>query len=399
LAFLLSVVRQVADRLGVPDVSTDWRETIERLRPDIVAIATPAALRGPVVEAAVAVGVHVLCEKPLAVTGEEAGRLYGLVKDAGIKHAYAATHRYGPSTQWLAELVRDSAIGTLDEIVSTVRTGPVSILPWSWASRVADGGGLLNNGLPHALGILSDIAGGELLRVTGTARGHLDHAPVVSDLHDFREGRHLRLTPEEAARYAQRPVDADDAFTAIMEFATPNGRVTATSVVGPGLPVADEAAGFRLYGSGRTLIARGVLDYDVSRIRAFGEAPEPLPVPQRLLDELPNVGDNVQNKWCALARDFVADIRGEAFRPYLTFRDGWRYQVAVDTIRSGQGWRDLPGSDERRHVQVLARRTPAGRVGMDQPRSASEWRHGEARYRASASAVSRKGRPTSPAPS
>ena len=33
-----AVVRAVADRLGVIEASTDWRATIERLRPDIVAL-------------------------------------------------------------------------------------------------------------------------------------------------------------------------------------------------------------------------------------------------------------------------------------------------------------------------------------------------------------------------
>ena len=85
----------------MPEAFTDWRETIEWFRPDIVAIATPVSLRGPVVEAAVAVGAHILCEKPLAATGEMAEHLYELVADAAVQHAYAATHRYGPSTQLL----------------------------------------------------------------------------------------------------------------------------------------------------------------------------------------------------------------------------------------------------------------------------------------------------------
>ena len=50
----------------------------------------------------------------------------------------------------------------------------------------------------------------------------------------------------------------------------------------------------------------------------------------------------MQRKWCALARDFVADVRGEPHQPYLTFRDGWRYQAAIDAIRAGRGWVELP---------------------------------------------------------
>jgi hypothetical protein len=94
-------------------------------------------------------------------------------------------------------------------------------------------------------------------------------------------------------------------------------------------------------------LAAGVLSFPtiVKQSRSDSE-PEPLPIPQRLLDALPDVpGENKHSiavKWAALVRDLVADIEGEAHEPYLTFRDGWRYQEAIDAIRSGAGWRDLP---------------------------------------------------------
>jgi hypothetical protein len=50
----------------------------------------------------------------------------------------------------------------------------------------------------------------------------------------------------------------------------------------------------------------------------------------------------LQNKWAALAREFVADIRGEAHCSYLNFGDGWRYQEAIDAIRAGRGWYIAP---------------------------------------------------------
>ena len=71
---------------------------------------------------------------------------------------------------------------------------------------------------------------------------------------------------------------------------------------------------------------------------ADGEQIEVLPLPQRLKDQVPAVGDFIQSRWCALARDFVADIQGKVHRNYLTFRDGWRYQAAIKAVRGGQGW-------------------------------------------------------------
>src|SRR5436309_3070602 len=70
-----AIVRPVADRLGVAEASTDWRQTLRRLRPDVVTLATPATLRADVVALAAELGCHILCEKPLAATGDEAGAL------------------------------------------------------------------------------------------------------------------------------------------------------------------------------------------------------------------------------------------------------------------------------------------------------------------------------------
>ena len=106
-----SVVGPVAERLGVPEASADWREALERLRPDIVTIATPAVLRREVVDVATSLGCHLVCEKPLALNASEAAGVYEMARKAGVKHAYAATHRYDPSVAWLAELVKDGAIG------------------------------------------------------------------------------------------------------------------------------------------------------------------------------------------------------------------------------------------------------------------------------------------------
>ena len=168
---------------------------------------------------------------------------------------------------------------------------------------------------------------------------------MLPAIHDFlaRMDRSRGLTPRDVDGLEWRPADADWAFTALLRFDAPRGEVAATVAHGPGVAVAGDVEGMRLYGDSGTLLADGMFSYRISRVRSRHAEPEPLPVPPRLMDRLPDVGDEFQNKWCALARDFVADVRGEPHEPYLTFRDGWRYQAAVDAIRSGAGWRALPG--------------------------------------------------------
>lgn len=348
-----SVVQAVAERLGVPQASTDWRHTLTAVKPDIVALTTPAALRGDVIELAAELGCHMLCEKPLATSAAEAKRLYTLAEQAGVKHAYAATHRYGPGVAWLAELIRDDTIGHLREIHCIVRTEfGGGLTPWTWWDSLATGGGLLNAGLTHLLGMLETAIGGPVVKTTGEARVQRRRAPVVPELHDYRRRAEFAPSEHEAANLEWRDCDADDAFSALLRFApahsaqpaeeTPEVQVCilANFRAGGGGPV----DGWYLYGEKGTLIGKGVRTLSVFRYDPTTGRHEPLPIPERIVAVRPKEpdSDEVQEHWTSLSLDFVGDIRGEPVAPYLTFREGWRYQEAIDAIRSGRGWYTIP---------------------------------------------------------
>jgi predicted dehydrogenase len=154
----------------------------------------------------------------------------------------------------------------------------------------------------------------------------------------------------------RRTVEGEEGFSAILEFPGPAGALPVTVTLGQGLALPGEVDGWRLYGRTGTLLARregGRFSYTVSRFGRGDHDGEPLPVPERLQAALPPVGDDEQQKWCALAQDFIADIRGEPHHPYLTFRDGWRALVAIGAIRAGRGPTSLPTWRLERHRQVL----------------------------------------------
>lgn len=341
------VVRAVADRLEVPEASTDWRETLERVRPEIVAVGTPASVRIELIEAAAAIGAHVYCDKPLGTNAREARRCYDAVRSAGVKHAYASTHRYDPSVAWVAELLRQGVIGRVLEVEGTFRRRIPELTPFSWYDTVATGGGLLHNAFPHWLGILMTAVGGEPQRVMGSVRVLREKAPVVEDIHDFRERGQRTPTPDEAARMEWRACDADNAFFTLLGFsadpAVSDGEVRVT-LVASGAHATWPPNGWRFHGETGSLLVDGHYSYQVSVQRTNGGEREALPVPQRLIDDVPKVGTEFQDKWAALARDFVADVLGQEHRPYLTLRDGWRFEEIIDAIRSGRGWFDLPAA-------------------------------------------------------
>ena len=341
------VVQQVADRLSVAQASTDWRQTLETVCPDIVALASPAVLRTEVVEMAADLGCHLLVEKPLATTASQAGHIYQRVRAVGVKHAYAATHCYNPAYVRLKELIQQGMIGQLQEIVVTMgrRHSSPAIMPWSWMLSLEEGGGILNNAGPHLLGILETISGGQLARVMGQCRVLISQAPVVSGLHDHRDWRQQdgKFNRQNTAALEWRTTDADNAFSALMQWQTNQGEIQTTIVYGWGQPMTGQNNGMYFYGQQGTLsVDRMFCGQGISFQPAGGEQIEVLPLPQRLKDQVPAVGDFIPNRWCALARDFVADIQEKASSNYLTFRDGWRYQVAIEAIRQSPGWTELP---------------------------------------------------------
>lgn len=73
-------------------------------------------------------------------------------------------------------------------------------------------------------------------------------------------------------------------------------------------------------------------------LKTDGPTWEELAIPTDILDGLPDEEDPTERNWMQLAREFVADIRGEAHPRYLTFRDGWIYQELIDVIRSNRCW-------------------------------------------------------------
>ena len=347
------VVQNVANGLGVPEASTDWRESLLKHKPDIVALTTPAVLRTEVIELAVELGCHIISEKPLARTAAEAEHIYNVIKDTGLKHAFAATHLYDPSVAYVRELLtQQHLIGALTAVdigysrrISRA-TPSKTVKPWSWMSSLAHGGGALNNGLTHRLGMLERMTGMKVVSAVGEAKTAIRKAPVVPEIRDFREWSRKEITHEEASKLEWRVCDAEWDYAAFFKLAPSDtaereNTILVTMRTNPGVPSHSPTGGWYFYGTRGALVGRG--GHILSPItKHVAETSEELPVPETLTDALPRIGDDIQNKWVALVRDFLADIENRPHDPYLTFQDGWRYQIAIDAIRASSGWAEIP---------------------------------------------------------
>ena len=347
------VVQKVASQLGVAEASINWRESLLKHKPDIVALTTPAILRTEVIELAVELGCHIISEKPLALTAEEAGHIYNLIKDTGLRHGFAATHLYDPSVAYVCQLLtQQKVIGELTAVdIGYSRrmpsdTSSKTVKPWNWMNSLAHGGGVLNNGLTHRLGMLERMTGMKVVSTVGEAKTATRKAPVVPEIRDFRVWSSREIPIEAASKLEWRVCDAEWDYSAFFKLGpsetsdTDNG-ILATMRTNPGVPTHSPTGGWYFYGTSGTLVGSG--GHILSAItKHVGETSEELPIPQTLTDALPRIGDDIQNKWVALVRDFLADIENRPHEPYLTFQDGWRYQIAIDAIRTSKGWTPIP---------------------------------------------------------
>ena len=101
-----------ARRLGFAGHTTDWRELVADPRVDIVVDVAANALHAAPSEAALRAGKHVVCEKPLAPTVEEAERMAAAVGPDTVA-VCSYNYRFVPALRLARELIRDGRLGTL----------------------------------------------------------------------------------------------------------------------------------------------------------------------------------------------------------------------------------------------------------------------------------------------
>jgi len=103
--------RKKADALGVPKAYGSFEALIADPAVHVVHNATPNYLHYRVSAAAIAAGKHIVSDKPLAMTGDEAGKLLEQARKAGVVHAVTFNYRGNPMVQQARDLVARGEIG------------------------------------------------------------------------------------------------------------------------------------------------------------------------------------------------------------------------------------------------------------------------------------------------
>jgi predicted dehydrogenase len=341
----LEVVTAVASEMEIPFAGTDWKTALTELKPDIVAIGTPGGAHYDAVIAAIEAGCHIYCDKPLTSYANQSKDVFEKSQEAGIKTAFAASFCYQPHALLAQELVEKGAIGEPQEVEFISHYNLDPLIPFGWSHRIDLGGGRLSNNFTHKLSIALRVLGGKLLRINGETRNDMHVAPVVEGVHDFRERDKYAPDPKTDPSIKWETVDAEYSYTAMAKIQPSAEHRTDVSALfkhGGMQPRYQQADSVDFYGSDGAIHIDGAYAQGPLYLKERTGDWKRIEPSAQLLSSIPDIEDDTQRNWTQLAREFVADIQGEEYSGYQTFKDGWVFQEAIDAIRGAEGWIDMP---------------------------------------------------------
>ena len=137
---------ELAAKFGILSVYTDYEEMIRLANLDAIVIAVPDDLHYPITMATLDAGLHVLCEKPMAFTLEQARQMLAKAEAMRVKHMVYFTWRWAPYFRLLHRLVSQGYIGRCYDahfyyVGGYARGGEYQ---WKWDQQ-------------HGLGVLGDL--------------------------------------------------------------------------------------------------------------------------------------------------------------------------------------------------------------------------------------------------
>ena len=301
---------------------------------DLVVVCLPPAFNRDVVLAAAAAGKHVVCEKPLAPTAEEAAVMLRACQAAGVFHGLGAGYRWSPSVRAIGRLIRDGELGTIRSIrvsfMLDYAADPAVPLVWRFNKRLAGGGLGIDTGY-HLIDLARFLVG-EIESIQAVSHVFIAQRPLPSADAVGNRGDGGGTGVREMG-----PVDAEDAAAALLTFAGGAYGVLETSRVAIGRRVSLQV---EVYGS------KGSADWDLERpdefhvslagdesdrVRRALENPGYSGGRQLVVSGPDGPGLGWLGQQCAMWAEFLSAI-GEGRPGSADFTDGVRDSAVLDAL-------------------------------------------------------------------
>lgn len=217
-----------AQRLGFSKSFGDWRKLVNDPEVDVIDITSPNHLHCEMALAAIEAGKHVYCEKPLAVTLEDAQRMAEAARRKGVKTFVAFNNIKTPAAMLAKQLIDRGDIGTPTRFRAWFDQGFFNdpALPWSWrCSRRDAGSGALGDLGSHVISVGQYLMG-DISEVTAQAQTYFSQRPIPQG------GSGYGARAEQGAQQAE--VENEDQIQCLVRFASGAGGTIEASRIAAG---------------------------------------------------------------------------------------------------------------------------------------------------------------------
>jgi predicted dehydrogenase len=303
----------VAADHDIPHVYTDYREMIASGLLDALIVVTPDAMHFPITMAALQAGLHVLCEKALALNADQARQMHDAAVASNLVNMVGYTWRSVPPFSYIHHLIEQGYIGHCHHAHFQYQHGNTFAPSYKWQIDPEQGHGLLGSLGSHMIDFARWYVG-DIARVSGHLTSFVE-----------REG------PQGGGHFTS----ANDSALIAIEFADgAQGTICVSGVT----HVAERGQDFqvRLYGDAGSL----EIDFNFagSLLRGVHKGEDEwreLPVPSEFLGQGDNPPLGGFDFLAPFTNQSVGDrlfidgiTQGKPVQP--TFFDGWKAQQVID---------------------------------------------------------------------
>jgi predicted dehydrogenase len=337
---------EAAQRLGWAESETDWHRLVVRDDVDLVDICTPGDSHAEIAIAALEAGKHVLCEKPLANTVEEAEQMTAAAERAaanGVRAMVGFTYRRVPAIALARRLVQEGRIGEVRHVRAQYLQDWIADpeAPLSWRlDKAKAGSGALGDIGAHIVDLTQHITGERITEVSGQLETFVKERPIAAE--------HAGLSGSTGE--GRGPVTVDDAAVFIGRFTGGGLGVFEATRFATGRK---NAIRIEINGSAGSL----AFDFEDMNVLELFDASEPAETAgfRRILvtePEHPYVsawwpaghGLGYEHGFTHQVVDLVRAI-ADGVQPEPSFADGLQVQrvlAAVETSSDTRSWQEIP---------------------------------------------------------
>lgn len=167
-----SRLRDMGTQFNIPRITGDYRDVIGHV--DAAIVGLPHQLHAPVAIELMNAGIHVLVEKPMALTVADCARMNEAAVRTGCTLAVGLLRRCAPSLRWIKQAIDAGALGRVESF--DIREGGVYGWPVASPSMFRrEGGGVLADAGAHVLDLIVWWFGDwRTLRYRDDARGGVE---------------------------------------------------------------------------------------------------------------------------------------------------------------------------------------------------------------------------------